>query len=97
MTYELDDGYTVLEDIKNTLRYWKKVRHEMIAKLDNLGAFQLFFTLSCADMRWNENLTALLRDIGMNLSCSVIPDENGFCFTRIVAEYKEDGIMKKRN
>ena len=50
-SFELDDGYRVREDIKNTQRYLKKVKFEMIAKLENLGAFQLFFTLSCADMR----------------------------------------------
>ena len=51
ITYDLDDCYAVLDDIKNTPRYWKKVKYEMIAKLDNFGAFQLFFTLSCADLR----------------------------------------------
>ena len=25
VTYELEDGYTVLDDVKNTPRYWKKV------------------------------------------------------------------------
>ena len=49
--YVLEDGYRVLDDIKGTPRYWKKTKYEMIAKLDNLGPFHLFFTLSCADMR----------------------------------------------
>ena len=30
--------------------------------MENLGAFQIFFTLSCAEKRWNENFTAFLRD-----------------------------------
>ena len=42
-TYELDDGYTVLDDVRNTPRYWKKAKYEMIAKLENLGAFQIFY------------------------------------------------------
>ena len=62
VTYELEDGYTVLDDVKNTPRYWKKAKYEMLAKLENLGSFQLFFTLSCADMRWKENFAAILRD-----------------------------------
>ena len=33
-----------------------------MARLENLGAFTYFFTLSCADMRWPENFTALLQD-----------------------------------
>ena len=32
----------------------------MYAKLENLGPFTFFFTLSCADIRWPENLTTLL-------------------------------------
>ena len=61
-TYELDDGYRVLEEMKNTPKYWKKAKYEMIARLDNLGPFQLFFTLSCADMRWSENFAAILNE-----------------------------------
>ena len=56
--YVLGDGYRVLDNIKNTPRYWKKAKYEMIAKLDNLGPFHLFFTLSCADMRLEENFGA---------------------------------------
>ena len=48
-SYELEDAHRVLEDIKNTPRYWKKAKYEMLAKLDNLGPFQLLFTLSCAE------------------------------------------------
>merc|ERR1712142_511496 len=50
----------VLDNIKNTPRYWKKARQELFAKLENLGPFTFFFTLSCADMRWAENFTSLL-------------------------------------
>ena len=67
----------------------------MIAKLENLGAFQLFFTLSCADLRWDENFAAILRDKGLNLTYTVIPDKNGYCFTHIEVEYLKDGIKKK--
>ena len=66
-TYELEDGYRVLEDIKMTPNYWKKAKYEMIARLDNLGPFQLFFTLSCADMRWNENFAAILLERGYEI------------------------------
>ena len=71
ITYELDDGYTVLDDVKNTPRYWKKAKYEMLAKLENLGSFQFFFTLSCADMRWEENFAAILRDEGLNMIYTV--------------------------
>ena len=58
--YTLDDPYMVLDNIKNTPRYWKKARQELYAKLENLGPFTFFFTLSCADVRWPENFTSLL-------------------------------------
>ena len=61
-SYSLEDPYSVLDNIKNTPRYWQKTRYELMARLENLGAFTYFFTLSCADMRWPENFTALLRD-----------------------------------
>ena len=34
-TYELEDAYRVLENIKNTSSYWKQAKYEMLAKLDN--------------------------------------------------------------
>ena len=94
-TYELDDGYAVLDDIKGTPRYWKKVKYEMIAKLENLGAFQLFFTLSCADLRWDENFAAILRDKGLNLIYSVIPDDVGYPVTHIEVEYFKNNVKTK--
>ena len=59
-TYSLDDPYMVLDNIKNTPRYWKKARQELHSKLHNFGNFTFFFTLSCADMRWPTNFTSLL-------------------------------------
>ena len=58
--YSLEDPYMVLDNIKNTPRYWRKARQELYAKLENLGPFTFFFTLSCADVRWAENFTSLL-------------------------------------
>ena len=85
-TYELDDGYRVLEDIKNTPRYWKKAKYEMIARLDNLGPFQLFYTLSCADMRWSENFAAILLERGCEISYKeTYRDEDGNLNTDIQA------------
>ena len=49
VSYKLEDGFNVFDKIPNTPKYWQTFRHEMMAKLDNIGAFQIFFTLSCAD------------------------------------------------
>ena len=70
ISYELQDGYRVLEGIKNTPRYWKTAKYEIIAKIENFGAFQFFFTLSCADMRWMENFVSIFaqqRDVNISI------------------------------
>ena len=76
-SYILEDGYRVLDNIKNTPRYWKQAKYEMIAKLDNLGPFHLFFTLSCADMRWEENFGAILQDTGWDVRYTLTQDDEG--------------------
>ena len=50
-SYTLKDPFTVLAGIPGTPKYWQKVKLEMIAKLENLGPFHWFFTLSCGDLR----------------------------------------------
>ena len=87
-TYELEDAHRVLEDIKNTPRYWKKAKYEMLAKLDNLGPFQLFFTLSCADMRWDENFAAILLERGYETKYEIVKDEEENWVTMVNARKK---------
>ena len=53
--FELEDAFTVFEGVKNTPKYWQKVKYDMIAKLENIGPFHIFFTLSCGDKRCDEN------------------------------------------
>ena len=67
VSYQLDDEYRVLEKIKNTPGYWRTAKYEMLAKLDNFGPFQLFFTLSCADKRWNTNFATILLERGYEI------------------------------
>ena len=62
MVYSLDDPYSVLDNMPGTPRYWQRKKYELIARLENLGPFTFFFTLSCADKRWNENFTTFLQD-----------------------------------
>ena len=63
-TLSLEDGFSVFDKVSNTPKYWKTAKYEMLAKLDNLGPFQFFFTLSCADLRWDENFSTILRKLG---------------------------------
>jgi len=68
----------------------------MIAKLNNLGPFAFFFTLSCADLRWNENFTALLRRKGIKIVYEItdleditwVSKSNGEC--KLLQAYLEE-------
>ena len=77
VSYELKDSYRVLEGIKNTPKYWKTAKYEIIAKIENFGAFQFFFTLSCADMRWTSNFAPLLLDMGYKLNYTIETNKHG--------------------
>ena len=59
--YSLEDPYSVLENSPGTPVFFKKKRYELIAKMENLGLFHLFFTLSCGEKRYNENFTTFLK------------------------------------
>ena len=48
--------------IKNTPRFWREKKGELIAMMDNFGPFHWFFTLSLADKRWKEILAAICMD-----------------------------------
>ena len=68
--FQLDDEFRVLENMKNTPKYWQKMKYEILAKIDNLGAFQLFFTLSCADQRWSANMAEIVMNRGFTVRFS---------------------------
>ena len=72
--YQLDDAFTTFDGIKNTPKYWQKVKFDMIAKLENLGPFQLFFTLSCGDTRYDENFSSFLVESGYKMEYSTRND-----------------------
>ena len=55
--YQVKDPCSVFERIPGTPKYWQRVRYEIIAKLENIGPFHLFFTLTSGDLRWSANFT----------------------------------------
>ena len=81
----------VLDDIKQTPRYWKKAKYEMFAKLDNFGPFHFFFTLSCADLRWDENFAAILREKNVTMKYMIEDDDEGNPTTMVYVEYEKNG------
>ena len=86
ISYELQDGYRVLEGIKNTPRYWKTAKYEIIAKIENFGAFQFFFTLSCADMRWASNFAPLLIEMEYKLNYTIEQNKEGHWEVKITGK-----------
>ena len=62
--------------MSNTPTYWKKAKYEMMAKLDNFGPFQIFWTLSCADKLWDENFTSILAEKGIRILYKFDQNEN---------------------
>ena len=65
--HQLEDAYSVFDNVPGTVRYWQQKRYEVLAKLEQLGPFQFFFTLSCADKRWDENFVSILRQKGIKI------------------------------
>ena len=58
----------------------------MLAKLENLGPFQFFFTLSCGDSRWDENFSSILKSLKIKIKYEF--DSKGFEQTKVLK--KED-------
>ena len=75
--YNFEDGFSVFDNTSNTPTYWKKAKYEMMAKLDNLGPFQFFFTLSCADRLWEENFTAVLEEQNIKIKYNCNSETEG--------------------
>ena len=55
--YSLGDLYIVLDKSPGTPNIFKQKRFELIARLENISSFVLFFTLSCGEKRYNENFS----------------------------------------
>ena len=58
---EHHDAWSVLRGITNSPKFWRDKKAEVIATMDNYGAFQWFWTLSCADKRWQAVLATIAR------------------------------------
>ena len=57
------DAYSALQKIPNTPRFWKEKKSELLHKLNSFGPFHWFFSLSCADKRWPNLMTAIIREL----------------------------------
>ena len=71
-----EDLFMIFDNTVGSPRYWQQKRYEVVAKLEQLGAFQFFFTLSCADKRWDETFVAILKQRGLKISYSKRDDSS---------------------
>ena len=55
-----NNAFDIFGKIPGTPQYWKTYRNELFARMEQLGPFHFFFTLSAAEMRWPEVTTAIL-------------------------------------
>ena len=58
----------VFKDIPGTPSYWKKIRNDLFARMEQLGQFHFFFTLSSAEMKWPEVKASILHTLGHIIS-----------------------------
>ena len=72
--YKLDDAWQVTANVPNGPGYQKQLKNDMLARLDDQGAFQFFFTLSCADLRWDPIFASILLKHGytLNFKCKSV-------------------------
>ena len=56
-----DDAYNIFQKIPGTPAYWKSFKNELYAKMEALGPFHVFFTFSCAEMKWASVLLEVLK------------------------------------
>ena len=55
-----ENSLSIFKSIPGTCSYWKSYRSELFARMEQLGPFHLFFTLSCAEQKWPEVFVSLL-------------------------------------
>ena len=63
-----NNAIDVFKDIPGTPPYWKKVRNDLFARMEQLGQFHFFFTLSAAEMKWSEVTTSILHTLGIKIT-----------------------------
>ena len=72
------DAFNIFQSIPGTPAYWKSFRNECCARIEQLGPFHLFFTLSCAEMRWSSVIIEVLKTVSQKkLKIDYKLDKNG--------------------
>ena len=73
---QLNDSYSFFQKIPGSPKFWQLKRNELTARVQQLGPFHIFFTLSCAEKRWPEVYLSVLRSMGID-SLEITYGRNG--------------------
>ena len=65
--------FSVFKLIPGTPAYWQSFRNDLFAKIEQLGPFHIFFTLSCGEKRWPEIAASILQSNGHTVTFSASP------------------------
>ena len=57
-----------MSSIKGTPAYWKKILHQVLAMVKQLGTPTFFLTYSCADLRWNGLISIIFKLNGIDIA-----------------------------
>ena len=90
------DAYRVFTGIKNTPTYYRQKKYELLAKLDNFGPFHVFWTISCADTRWQSNLTAALEELDPDWNVEFKSSSEVYQEDQILIHFTEDGTRTSK-
>ena len=53
--------FSFMSSIKGTQAYWKKILHQVLEMVKQLGTPTFFLTLPCANLRWNELISIIFK------------------------------------
>ena len=54
------NSFDIFSKVPGTPQYWRVFRNELFARMEQLGQFHFFFTLSSAEMKWPEVTISIL-------------------------------------
>ena len=88
-----EDAFSIFRSLPGTPSYWRTFRNEMLARIEQLGPFDFFFTLSSAEMRWPEVLAAVLQKKGHKVTFETVDQKQTYMIDGMTIEdFKEKKI-----
>ena len=101
-------AFNLLKTIPGSPGYWQAFKQEIFAKLEQLGPFHLFWTLSCAEQEWPEIKAAIIssemKDLSLDIpgnwdgspdSITISKEVNGKKATYTLTDYWKNNVQNK--